>query len=58
MNGSTIGSLLTDEDRAALYAAIDALPPLTDEECDAVADVLIDIRLKHGGRSAAGVKVS
>jgi hypothetical protein len=35
---------LTDAEREAIHAAIDALPPLTDEQIDALAEVIIAAR--------------
>ena len=35
---------LTDEIRDAIHAAVDALPPMTDEQIDALADVIIAAR--------------
>lgn len=40
-------SILTDRQRAAIRADVLALPPLTDEQLDAIADVLIGIRLRR-----------
>lgn len=44
--------ILTDKQRAALYERIDALPPLSDEQLDAVADVLLDIQLSRADGEA------
>jgi hypothetical protein len=41
---------LSPEQEARLYATIDALPPLTDTELDALAEVLADARLRFGHR--------
>jgi len=35
---------LTDEIRDAIHAAIGALPPMTDEQIDAIAEVIITAR--------------
>jgi len=35
---------LTDADREAIHAAIDALPPMTDEQIEAIAEVIIAAR--------------
>lgn len=35
---------LTDETRDAIHTAISALPPMTDEQIDAIADVIIAAR--------------
>jgi len=35
---------LTDAEREAIHAAIDALPPMTDEQIDALAEVIIAAR--------------
>jgi hypothetical protein len=35
---------LTDEDRTAIHAAVAALPPLTDEQVDALCDIIIAAR--------------
>ena len=37
-------SALTDADREAIHAAIDALPPMTDEQIEAIAEVIIAAR--------------
>jgi hypothetical protein len=34
-------SALTDTEREAIHAAVDALPPMTDEQIDAIAEVII-----------------
>jgi hypothetical protein len=38
---------LTDEDRAAIHAAVAALPPLTDEQIDALCEVIIAARKRR-----------
>jgi hypothetical protein len=35
---------LTDAEREAIHAAIDALPPMTDEQIEAIAEVIIAAR--------------
>ena len=35
---------LTDEIRDAIHVAVDALPPMTDEQIDAIAEVIIAAR--------------
>lgn len=40
---------LTDEDREGLRAMVLAMPPLTDDQQDALGDLLADIRLKRAG---------
>jgi hypothetical protein len=47
-----IGSSLTAEQYARLCERVDALPPMTDEQLDAVAAVLADIRLRRARRAA------
>lgn len=42
---------LDDETRAQLRAMVAALPPLTDEQVDALADVIVQIRLDHARRA-------
>jgi hypothetical protein len=37
-------SPLTDADRKAIHAAVDALPPMTDEQIDGIAEVIIAAR--------------
>ena len=37
-------SALTDTEREAIHAAVDALPPMTDEQIDAIAEVIIAAR--------------
>jgi hypothetical protein len=37
-------SPLTDAEREAIHAAIDALPPMTDEQIEAIAEVIIAAR--------------
>ncbi len=37
-------SALTDAEREAIHAAIDALPPMTDEQIEAIAEVIIAAR--------------
>ena len=44
---------LTDEDRAAIRAAVAALPPLTDEQVDALCDVIIAARKRWQREDAA-----
>jgi hypothetical protein len=41
---------LTDEDRAAIHAAVAALPPLTDEQIDALCEVIIAARKRRQRR--------
>lgn len=43
---------LTDEQRAAIRAEVQALDPLSDDQLDALADVLTDIRLSRAGEGA------
>jgi hypothetical protein len=44
---------LTDQDRAAIRAAVAALPPLTDEQVDALCDVIIAARKRWQREDAA-----
>lgn len=44
---------LSVEERAKLRATVLALPPLTDEQIDALHDALAAIRLASGGRADA-----
>lgn len=44
---------LSPEERAAIRADVHALPPLTDKQLDALADVLVDIRLRLSGGGGA-----
>ncbi len=37
-------SALTDAEREAIHAAVDALPPMTDEQIEAIAEVIIAAR--------------
>lgn len=36
---------LSDEVVAKIHAQVDALPPLTDDQLDAIADILVQIEL-------------
>ena len=47
MTGPRPGYVLTDEDRAAIRAEVLALPPLTDEQVDALADAMVEARLSR-----------
>jgi hypothetical protein len=38
---------LNDEDRAAIRAAVAALPPLTDEQIDALCEIIIAARKRR-----------
>lgn len=38
---------LTDEDRKAIRAAVAALPPLTDEQIDALCEIIIAARKRR-----------
>jgi hypothetical protein len=38
---------LTDEDRAAIRAAVTALPPLTDEQVEALCEIIIAARKRR-----------
>lgn len=38
---------LTDEDRTAIRAAVAALPPLTDEQIDALCEIIIAARKRR-----------
>lgn len=42
--------MLSDEQCAQIRRDVLALPPLTDEQLDALAEVLADIRLTHNER--------
>jgi hypothetical protein len=42
---------LTDEERAAIRADVAALPPLTDEEIDALCDIIIAARKRRQRRT-------
>lgn len=42
---------LTDEDRAAICAAVAALPPLTDEQVDALCEIIIAARKRRQGQT-------
>jgi hypothetical protein len=44
---------LTDEDRAAIHAAVAALPPLTDEQIDALCEVMIAARKRRQRQTGA-----
>lgn len=47
--------ILTEDQRVAIRADVLALDPLTDEQLDALAEVLVDIRLSSGGGGRVGV---
>ena len=49
-------SALTDAEREAIHAAIDALPPMTDEQIEAIAEVIIAARerRRHTRQSSRG----
>ena len=49
---------LTEEDRAAIRAAVAALPPLTDDQVDALCEIIIAARKRrqhHAGDLQASV---
>ena len=47
---------LTDAEREAIHAAIDALPPMTDEQIEAIAEVIIAARerRRHARQTSRG----
>ena len=49
-------SVLTDADREAIHAAVDALPPMTDEQIEAIAEVIIAARerRRHARQTSRG----
>lgn len=49
-------SALTDAEREAIHAAIDALPPMTDEQIEAIAEVIIAARerRRHARQTSRG----
>jgi hypothetical protein len=44
---------LTDEDRTTIRAAVSALPPLTDEQIDALCEIIIAARKRRQRRTGA-----
>jgi hypothetical protein len=49
-------STLTDTEREAIHAAVDALPPMTDEQIEAIAEVIIAARerRRHSRQTSRG----
>lgn len=49
-------SALTDAEREAIHTAIDALPPMTDEQIEAIAEVIIAARerRRHASQTSRG----
>ena len=53
-------SALTDTEREAIHAAVDALPPMTDEQIEAIAEVIIAARerRRHTRQTSRGPPLS